>query len=85
MDLMNTDTRALWGRYLATRSNEYRSALVAHYTPMVQMQTAVWAYGLRGRGQGDGDVRPFDGLAQPAAEAMFLPFVPPDAPWGVMP
>ena len=78
MDEYQTNTRSLWDRYLATHSNEYRTALVERYTPMVQMQTAVWMYGLDTRGHICPEQDQSDGMAEPAAETLFLPFVPPD-------
>ena len=78
MDTRYASTRDLWDRYLATRSSECRAALVERYMPMVQMQTALWAYGLGAEPAGTSPAAPFDGLSEPAAEAFFLPFVPPD-------
>lgn len=78
MDTRYASSRDLWDRYLATRSSECRAALVERYMPMVQMQTALWAYGLRAERTGPSPAAPFDGLAEPADEAFFLPFVPPD-------
>lgn len=78
MDSVQPNTRALWDRYLATHSDEYRTALVEHYMPMVQMQTALWACGLQaGRGTCP-DENPTDGVAEAVAGNLFLPFVPPD-------
>jgi hypothetical protein len=78
MDSIQPNTRALWDRYLATRSNEYRTALVEHYMPMVQMQTALWVYGMEACRSVRPDRDPSDGMAEPAAGTLFLPFVPPD-------
>lgn len=80
MNSSDRTTRVLWDRYLATRSNENHTALVEHYMPIVQMQTALWAYGLEASRTARRDHGPTDGLAEPAAETMFLPFVPPAAP-----
>ena len=77
MDSMKQDTRVLWDRYLATRSNEYRTALVERYMPMVQMQTALWTYGLEAcRNAGPGQSLS-DEMSEAAAGTLFLPFVPP--------
>ena len=78
MSGMQTDTRVLWERYLSTRSAEHQTALVEGYMPMVQMQTALWVYGLGTKPQGHAGHRAYDGLAEPAAEYLFLPFVPPN-------
>ncbi len=80
MSSSDRTTRVLWHRYLATRSNENHAALVEYYMPMVQMQTALWAYGLQASRTDQPDHGPTDGLAEPAAETMFLPFVPPASP-----
>jgi len=77
MDRPETNTRTLWDRYLSSRSDEHRAALVEYYTPMVQMQTALWAYGLQAQQQADPGENRFDGLAEPAGPDIFLPFVPP--------
>ena len=82
MDRPKTSTRTLWDRFLATRSDEHRTALVEYYTPMVQMQTAIWAYGLQARQRTGCPEARFDGLAEPAGPDIFLPFVPPLAGWG---
>jgi hypothetical protein len=86
MFIQNTPAAKLWYRYRKTRSLEYHQALVEHYTPVVQMQTAHWAYG--------GELHPapvdttqessYDKLSEPAQEPFFLPFVPP-LPAGAMP
>jgi hypothetical protein len=77
MDTVRQNTRSLWDRYLATRSNEYRTALVERYMPMVQMQTALWVYGLQACRAANPGEAPSDGLAEAAAGTLFLPFVPP--------
>jgi hypothetical protein len=76
MTAQRNTTRMLWDRFLATRSDECRTALVEHYTPMVQMQTALWAYDFGTDPRGRHERRSFDGLAEPAADSLFLPFVP---------
>jgi hypothetical protein len=78
MDTRYVSTRDLWDRYLATRSSECRAALVERYMPMVQMQTALWTYGLGAERAGTSQAGSFDGMSEPAGEAFFLPFVPPD-------
>ena len=76
MSPRTTDVRNLWDRYLQTRSSECREALVQHYTPAVQRQTTLWAYGLEGT-LARIDNRAYDGLAKPEDGSFFLPFVPP--------
>lgn len=75
MNIRANHTLKLWHRYQATHSAECLHELVRHYMPIVQMQTALWSHGL-GRQL---EPRRFDGLAEPAHGALFLPYVPPDA------
>jgi len=76
MSPRSTDVRNLWDRYLQTRSRECREALVQHYTPAVQRQATLWAYGLEGTLARIGN-RAYDGLAKSEDGRCFLPFVPP--------
>jgi hypothetical protein len=45
---------------------------------MVQMQTALWAYGLQACRSARTNDAPTDGMAEAATGTLFLPFVPPD-------
>ena len=74
------NARNLWDRYLQTRSNECREALVRYYTPSVQRQTTLWAYGLEGTLARIGN-HTYDGLARGEDDSFFLPFVPPAGPF----
>ncbi len=78
MTAVQANTRVLWERYLSTRSNEYHKALVEHYMPMVQMQMALWVYGLKACAAESTTRKTYDGLAEPADGGLFLPFVPPE-------
>jgi len=78
MTMQDAPAERLWYRYRKTRSLEYQQALVEHYTPVVQMQTAFWAYGFEpGPVPADAGPPSYDGLSEPAQESFFLPFVPP--------
>ena len=79
MTLQDAPAERLWHRYRKTRSVRYQQALVDHYTPVVQMQTAFWAYGFEGGLLGRDRGPSYDGLSEPAREQFFLPFVPPVA------
>jgi len=79
MTSLDAPAERLWYRYRKTRSARYRKALVDHYTPVVQMQTAFWAYGFENCLRGDDRTSSYDGLSEPAREQFFLPFVPPVA------
>jgi len=76
MNAYDPPAQILWHRYHKTRSSEYRQALLEHYTPFVQMQTAFWAYGLDGCLVTSEEQRTHDGLAEPAEGPFFLPSVP---------
>ena len=74
-----SNVRNLWDRYLQTRSSECREALVQHYTPAVQRQTILWAYGLEGTLARIGGPA-YDGLARTEDGDCFLPYIPPGGP-----
>ncbi len=78
MTAVQANTRVLWERYRSTRSNEYHTALVEHYMPVVQMQMALWVYGLKAGVAESTGRRAYDRLAEPADGRLFLPFVPPE-------
>jgi len=77
MMIQDAPAESLWYRYRKTRSHEYQQALVDHYTPVVQMQTAFWAYGIEQGQPFSEEGSSYDGLCEPAREQFFLPFVPP--------
>ncbi len=77
MTFHDVPAERLWYRFRKTRNARYRQALVDHYTPVVQMQTAFWAYGFESYLPGRDMTSTYDGLSEPARERFFLPFVPP--------
>lgn len=77
MTLHGSNGRTLWSQYRETRSSEHHDALVEHYTPLVQMQTTLWARGLQAALR-ENAAGPYDGLPRPARGTFFLPFVPPE-------
>lgn len=73
------DPKTLWERYLETRSNECRIALLQHYAPAVLLQTCSWSTASPGQGgdEASGESGQTDRLAVTPDGQPFIPYVPP--------